>query len=124
MKKRWEDPQFRKEQSKRMKELNARPEYKQKQIDSHSGDKSWNALAVLNVNTLKVYGAVTLASDDCNVDNSSILKCCKGKVKTAGGCDWKYVYDYTMKDGTIIPGAITLGLITEKEALRQLNSIV
>ena len=32
------------------------------------------------------------------------------------------IYDQKKKDGTIIPGAITLGLITEEEALRQLNN--
>jgi hypothetical protein len=35
---------------------------------------------------------------------------------------WYYIYDQTRKDGTIIPGAITLGLITEAEALAQLNA--
>ena len=34
---------------------------------------------------------------------------------------WKYLYDQTRKDGTIIPGAITLGLITEEEALKMLE---
>ena len=33
----------------------------------------------------------------------------------------EYLYDQTRKDGTIIPGAITLGLITEEEALKQLE---
>ena len=32
------------------------------------------------------------------------------------------IYDQKKKDGTIIPGAISLGLITEEEALRQLNT--
>jgi hypothetical protein len=53
---------------------------------------------------------------------SHIPDCCSGKRKSAGGYRWKYLYDQTRKDGTIIPGAITLGLITEEEALAQLNS--
>lgn len=46
---------------------------------------------------------------------------CLGKRNKAGGYQWKYLYDQTCKDGTIIPGAITLGLITEEEALKQLS---
>lgn len=55
-----------------------------------------------------------------NVHHSSIRWVCKGKRQTAGGYHWKYLYDQTRKDGTIIQGAITLGLITEEEALAQL----
>lgn len=121
MKKKWKDTYYREEQSKRMKELNSRPEYKQKQIESHRGDKSWNALAVFNVETKNVYGAAILAKDDTGIDNSMILKCCKGIIETAGGYMWKYVYDYTRKDGVVIPGAITLGIITEDEVFKQLN---
>ena len=121
MKKKWKDNYYREEQSKRMKELNSRPEYKQKQIESHRGDKSWSALAVFNVETKNVYGAATLAKDDTGIDNSMILKCCKGIIETAGGYMWKYVYDYTRKDGVVIPGAITLGIITEDEVFKQLN---
>lgn len=29
------------------------------------------------------------------IDHSSIIKCCKGKVKTAGGYKWKYVSEVT-----------------------------
>lgn len=121
MKKRWEDPIYRAEQSERMREVNARPEYKKKQIESHYGEKSWHAIAIVNADTLRVYGASTLARDELGIDNSSILKCCKGRQKTAGGYHWKYLYDYTVDNGTIISGAITLGIITEQEALRQLN---
>lgn len=34
---------------------------------------------------------------------------------------WYYLYDTTKKDGTHIDGAITLGLISEKDALKQLD---
>lgn len=121
MNERWADPIYRLEQSRRMREVNARLEYKQKQIESHYGDKSWNAIAIINVDTRKVYGASTLVRDELGIDNSSIVKCCKGRLKHAGGYEWKYLYDYTLNNGTIIPGAITLGIITEEEALRQLN---
>jgi hypothetical protein len=57
-----------------------------------------------------------------------VICCCRGKRKSAGKhpitgepLHWHYLYDQTRKDGTIIPGAITLGLITEEEALAQLT---
>lgn len=36
---------------------------------------------------------------------------------------WKYVYDQTQNDGTIIQGAITLGYITEEQVNEYLNSL-
>lgn len=120
--KKWQDQAFKEQHSKIMQEIRSRPEYKQKQREAHRGAKSGRALAVINIDTKKIYGASILASEELNIHNSSILKCCKGKIKTAGGYDWKYVYDYTLKDGTIIPGAITLGLITTEMANEQLNN--
>lgn len=51
-----------------------------------------------------------------------ITEVCKNKRKTAGGCHWKYLYDQIDKNGTIIPGAVTLGLVSEKEALKVLKN--
>lgn len=68
-----------------------------------------------------IYQSIMDAERATNIHNGSISACCKGKVKTAGGYQWKYLYDQTQKDGTVIPGAITLGLITEEEALRMLE---
>lgn len=52
----------------------------------------------------------------CKVD-----ACCRGERKKSNGYHWKYLYDQTRKDGTIIQGAISLGLITKEEALKQLE---
>ena len=52
---------------------------------------------------------------------SNIGTCGVGERDRTGGYRWKYVYDVKRRDGTIIPGAITLGLITEEEALAQLT---
>lgn len=51
-----------------------------------------------------------------------VIRYVKGQRPTPGRSryDYKFLYDYTKDDGTIIPGAITLGLITEEEALAQL----
>ena len=76
----------------------------------------------INLTPIRVYSCSMEVSKKTNIDNSTIGKVCKGERKTVGGYRWKFLYDYTRKDGTIIPGAISLGLITEEEALRQLNN--
>lgn len=70
---------------------------------------------------IAIYSCSMSVSEKLHIDNSEIGKVCKGRKKTAGGYQWKYLYDQTQKDGTIIPGAITLGLITEEEALKMLE---
>ena len=57
------------------------------------------------------------------VGDWQVVQYIKGERGRAGksGYDYKFLYDYTKKDGTIIPGAITLGLITKEEALTQLT---
>ena len=68
-----------------------------------------------------IFKSLVTASKFAHVSNITISACCRGRLKTAGGYQWKYLYDQTQKDGTVIPGAITLGLITEEEALRMLE---
>lgn len=72
---------------------------------------------------IKIWNDIITASKELNIDASSIAKCCKhtSYYKTAGNFVWHYLYDQTCKDGTVIPGAITLGLITEEEALKMLE---
>lgn len=72
-------------------------------------------------NIIKIWKYTKLASDKLSINEKNICACCRGKRQIAGGYHWKYLYDQTSKDGTIIPGAITLGLITEEEALAQLT---
>ena len=59
-----------------------------------SGTKNPSARAVrqldLNGNLIEEFEYATLASKKLHIDLSSIIKCCKGKVKTAGGYDWEY----------------------------------
>ena len=57
------------------------------------------------------------------VGDWQVIQYIKGERGRAGksGYDYKFLYDHIKKDGTIIPGAITLGLITEEEALAQLT---
>lgn len=71
------------------------------------------------VDNHKVYESVKEAKRETGANH--IPCCCVGDRKTSMGYSWKYIYDFTRRNGTIIPGAITLGLITEEEALAQLT---
>lgn len=82
-------------------------------------DKSFSP--VLCVDTMMAYDSMKTAEIKTGICKTNISSVCRGVHKTAGGCVWKYIYDKTFPDKPTIPGAITLGLITEEEALRQLN---
>jgi hypothetical protein len=49
--------------------------------------------SVICIETNKVYSGTREAERDTGIEHSSISKCCKGKLKTAGGCTWKYNYN-------------------------------
>lgn len=87
-----------------------------------SGVKNPAAKPVVCLDTKTVYGASTIAAEMTNTNAMGICNCCYGRAETAGGYRWRLLYDISKKDSTIIPGAITLGLITEEEALAQLNT--
>ena len=46
---------------------------------------------VVCVETGEIFSSIRQASKSSNVDFSNIAKCCKGKLKTAGGKHWRYV---------------------------------
>lgn len=96
-------------------------ESKEKISCSKSGYNAKHTNPIINIDTNNIYYSSSIAENDTNIDQSSILKCCKGVYKTAGGYNWKYIYDYITKDGTIIPGAIALGIITEEEYLKNIK---
>lgn len=99
--------------------------------EMHSGEKHHMARMVVqynkNNNVIKIWKYAKQASnglktnENIKINDKNIIACCRGKRITAGGYQWKYLYDQTCKDGTIISGAITLGLITEEEALNILE---
>ena len=86
-----------------------------------ASNKNPSKRAVFCVETKKVYDTMVKASEDMGAQQSKISMSCSGKRNSAGGFKWKYLYDQTKKDGTVIQGAISLGLITEEEALRMLK---
>jgi hypothetical protein len=75
------------------------------------------------VNTQTMYSSADKIRFE--VGDWQVVQYIKGERGRAGksGYDYKFLYDYTKKDGTIIPGAISLGLITEEEAFAQLNQL-
>ena len=75
----------------------------------------------LNMKIMNVWNFIREASEKLNIHPNAISICCHHEIRTSGGYIWHYLYDFTKRDGTIIPGAITLGLITEEEALKQLE---
>lgn len=70
---------------------------------------------------VKLWKYMTEAEVELNINMKQISRCCYEHMRTAGGYKWRFLYDVTKRDSTIIPGAITLGLITEEEALTQLT---
>ena len=97
------------------------PEYRQKQSVAKMGAKNFMAIPVMCVETRHLYEAIAVAGRQTHINKECIRLCCHGVNKTAGGFRWKFIYDITSKNGEFIPGAITLGYITEEEVLKQLN---
>jgi hypothetical protein len=105
-------------------EVNSRltpEEMKKKMGDSRRGEKSHVLKALICIDNNVLYKGVILAAENTGINKNCIALCCRGERKSAGGFRWRYIYDTTKKDGTIIPGAITLGLISESDALAQLT---
>ena len=104
-------------------------EFRVKVIEHHKkmykGEGNPNSKMTLqydkNMNLIKIFRFKKQASDELNINSNSISMCCLNKRLTAGGYKWKYLYDQTKRDGTIIQGAISLGLITEEYALKMLK---
>lgn len=46
--------------------------------------------AVICVDKNETYSSSKEASRQLGIDHSTIIKCCKGKRRTAGGCHWQY----------------------------------
>ena len=91
--------------------------------EKRSGVNNTSARPVYCVDKHIIFNYIAEACRALNISSTSnIGTCCVGERDSAGGYQWKYLYDQTRKDGTIVPGAISLNLITEEEALAQLNT--
>lgn len=72
----------------------ASEETKIKQSEAHLGSKNKSAKSVLQFSQdgifLKKWDCIMDIKRELGIDNSSIVKCCKGKLKFAGGFIWRY----------------------------------
>lgn len=98
-----------------LKKAYANPEYHQKQSKAKMGGKNPQAKMVVCVETKHIYEAASTAGYSTGINKDCISMCCRGLHNTAGGFQWKFVYDTTNKNGEFIPGAITLGIITKEQ---------
>ena len=107
------------------KELFKDPEIRRRMGESHkglmAGKNHPNSKMVLCCDTMIVYEAVSIASQKTGVNSNNICTCCIGARERAGGFKWRFIYDTVRKDGTEIPGALTLGWIAEEEVFAQLT---
>lgn len=87
----------------------------------HTGADHHNSKPVICINTKRIYPAIATASQITGINQAHICSCCNNVRKSAGGLQWMFIYDTIRRNGEIIPGAITLGIITEQEVLEQLN---
>lgn len=120
---RFSDPNARIKNKERVKKAYENPEYHQKQSVAKMGRNNPMAKPIICVETKHIYDTMRAAESQTGINDTSIGMCCNGILKTAGGFRWKFIYDITRKNGEFIPGAITLGIITEEEALEQLKTI-
>lgn len=78
-----------------------------------SGEKSPRSQMVYCVELNKVFKTVTEASIFTTANAGPISLCCRHMRKSAGGYTWYYLNDCVDKNGDIINGAISLGIIED-----------
>lgn len=90
---------------------------------NYSKEESWNryqerknnnntnCIQVYCLEKNKIYKSIKSAAIELNINASNISACCKGKCSTVGGFHWHYLYDNILKNGDVIQGAISLGLV-------------
>lgn len=69
----------------------ASEETRRRMGESKRGILHWNHKPVLCIETGLQYISAIEARDKTGIDNSSIIKCCKGIRKNAGGFTWQYI---------------------------------
>ena len=107
-------------------------ETRAKMRENHADFKGGNhpkAKIVCQINNetngvVDLFRSSTDAEKNTGVSHSHIIACCRGKHKTVGGYKWKYLYDQTHQDNTVIQGAISLGFITEEDVLKKLKTTI
>ena len=95
---------------------------KKKLSDMRRGYKSKNVNPVFCIELNEIFWGQQEVKNKYDINRGCVGECCRelrkfsGKHPTLGiPLSWKYVYDFITKDGSIIPGAITLGYITQQQ---------
>lgn len=63
---------------------------------------------------ITIFSSVVQAEHIAKVPHH-VSECCHHKRRTCGGYQWMAVYDIILSDNETIPGAITLGIVTEEQ---------
>lgn len=105
-------------------------ETKQKLSEMRKGYKNSNIKPVYCIELDEIFWGQQCAVDKYGFNRCCIGDCCRGKQKTAGKhpitgepLTWIYVYDQTIKNGSVIKGAITLGYITNEQVNEYFNNL-
>ena len=104
----------------------ARKKQREAKIGKYTDENHPNAIQLVQLTKeniyIQIWSCVKQAGDALHIAHQNIHKCCLGERKSAGDFHWKYLYNHTKKDGTVILGAISLGLVSE-EVIDQSNRI-
>lgn len=93
---------------------------KETRRNNHIGEKITIQLT-LNDEIIDVFWNVKQVKRYLSIDDTSIYNCCNKKQKSAGGYHWMYLYDNKLRNGDVVPGAISMNIITEKECFNRLK---
>lgn len=91
----------------------------------YSGINNSNNKAVFCIDLKRIFYSAKYAQEKTGVYSKNIGACCRHyrDFYTAGGYKWCFCNDYITKEGEIIPGAITLGYITQEDLDNYLNKL-
>lgn len=105
-------------------------ECKIKMSKARIGIKNNQAVCVYCIETNTIFGTIMDGANYAGVSTESLRNNLNNKWKHAGRhpatgeqLSWKYAFDKTRKNGVVIPGAITLGYITEEQVSEYLNDL-
>lgn len=92
----------------------------------YSGINNKNNKAVFCIDLGRIFYSAKNAEEITGVYSKNIGACCRHyrDFKKAGGYEWCFCNDYTTKDGVFIPGAITIGYISQSDLDDYMSSLV
>lgn len=91
----------------------------------YSGSNNKKNKAIFCIELNKIFYSAVYAKNATGISSKNIGCCCrhyKG-FNTAGGYSWCFCDDYTTKEGVVIPGAISMGYITQQQLDDYLNDL-